>query len=140
MNQTSWDWTEKKTIASKLECGRDYVDWLVEKLRNYNWPESEVFGIRLALEEAVVNAMKHGNGLDPDKSVQLDCRMSSSRFWIQIEDEGTGFDPQDVPDCTAHENLDKASGRGLLLMKHYMSFVEYNERGNKVVMDKRLPI
>lgn len=138
MNQPSWNWTETKTIASKLEYGRDYVDNLVAQLRSHKWPESEIFGIRLALEEAVVNAMKHGNDLDEGKFVQLDCRMSETRFWIQIEDEGIGFDPKDVPDCTAHENLDKASGRGLLLMKHYMTFVEYNERGNRVIMDKHL--
>ena len=66
------------------------------------------------------------------------CKVSSCRCWIQVEDEGPGFDPGDVPDCTLEENLEKPSGRGLELMRNYMTQMEYNASGNRLVMEKVL--
>ena len=138
MRQTDWSWKFEDAIASKLELGREFVITACETLQGLDWPEREIFGIRLALEEAVVNAMKHGNGLDESKLTKIQCKISADRFWIQIDDEGSGFNPDQVPDCTADENLDKTSGRGLLLMRHYMNFVEFNDAGNRVVMERNL--
>lgn len=98
--------------------------------------EQELFGIRLALEEALVNAIKHGNQMDRSKKVAISYRLLPGRFDIRITDEGPGFDPADVPDPTAVENLERPCGRGLMLMRHYMSHVEYNDRGNSVAMSK----
>lgn len=111
---------------------------IVRQLQVHDWEQRDVFGVHLALEEAVVNAIKHGNGEDPGKSVQVICRISRIRCWISIEDQGDGFDPEKVPDCTLDENLDKPCGRGLKLMRNFMTFVEYNEQGNRVVMEKVL--
>jgi len=61
------------------------------------------------------------------------------RFEVAVTDEGPGFDPTDVPDCTAPENLERPSGRGLMLMRHYMTQVDYNDRGNGVIMHKEFP-
>ena len=138
MKQPSWSWSYVNALSSKLELGREFVTTVVDQLKLLSWPEPEIFGIRLALEEAVVNAMKHGNLLDETKLTRINCKISPDRFWIEIEDEGVGFDPQEVPDCTAEENLDKTSGRGLLLMKHYMTCVRYNDSGNKVVMERAI--
>ena len=98
-----------------------------------------IFGIRLATEEAFVNAIKHGNGGDHDKHVMVSCRISENVFTIRIKDEGEGFEPGEVPDPTAPENLAKPSGRGLMLMRNYLK-VEFNETGNCVTMElaKRL--
>ena len=98
--------------------------------------DRDCFGVKLALEEAIVNAIKHGNGMDPDKCVHVHCHVTDERVKIVIEDEGPGFDPGDVPDPTEDENLDKPSGRGLMLMRSFMSRVEYNDKGNCVVMEK----
>jgi serine/threonine-protein kinase RsbW len=98
--------------------------------------EQEIFGIRLALEEALVNAIKHGNQLDRSKAVHISYRFLADRFEIRITDEGVGFDPSDVPDPTAVENLDRPCGRGLMLMRHYMTEVHYNDRGNSVFMTR----
>ena len=62
---------------------------------------------------------------------------SSELLRIEIEDEGAGFNPLDVPDPTAEENLELPSGRGLMLMKNFMSNVEYNSLGNRVTMEKK---
>jgi serine/threonine-protein kinase RsbW len=96
----------------------------------------DLFSIKLALEEAMVNAIKHGNQYDRNKKVEIAYQVTSERFVIRITDEGGGFDPADVPDPTAVENLERPCGRGLMLMKHYMSEVDYNERGNSVQMAK----
>jgi serine/threonine-protein kinase RsbW len=99
-------------------------------------PEHDLFSIKLALEEALVNAIKHGNQFDRSKSVEISYQILPDRFEIRITDEGSGFDPLDVPAPTAVENLERPCGRGLMLMKHYMSEVDFNERGNSVRMAK----
>ncbi len=98
--------------------------------------DHDVFSIRLALEEALVNAIKHGNQLDRAKKVHVAYRFLADRFEVHITDEGPGFDPSDVPDPTAVENLERPCGRGLMLMRHYMNEVAYSKRGNTVSMTK----
>lgn len=105
-------------------------------LRSFNFTDHEVFGIRLALEEALVNAVKHGNQMDRNKKVRITYSICPERFDIYIADEGCGFDPEDVPDPTAVENLERPCGRGLMLMRHYMSEVHYCKVGNTVTMSK----
>jgi serine/threonine-protein kinase RsbW len=98
--------------------------------------DRDIFSIKLALEEALVNAIKHGNQFDRSKSVRVAFAVHLDRFEVTITDEGPGFDPADVPDPTAVENLERPCGRGLMLMRHYMTEVAYNDRGNSVVMRK----
>jgi len=112
------------------------VQEAIEQELAHRATDQELFGVRLALEEALVNAIKHGNQLDRTKVVHISFRFLSDRFQIRITDEGVGFDPSDVPDPTAIENLERPCGRGLMLMRHYMTEVDYNERGNSVFMTK----
>jgi serine/threonine-protein kinase RsbW len=111
----------------------------IEKLlQDHQVSEKDIFGIRLALEEALVNAIKHGNQMDRSKTVAIAYAVHAERFEIHITDEGNGFDPTDVPDPTAVENIERPCGRGLMLMRHYMSEVSFNPRGNCVRMSKVL--
>ncbi len=98
--------------------------------------EHDIFSIKLALEEALVNAIKHGNQMDRTKKVRISYQLHADRLDIQISDDGAGFDPGDVPDPTAFENLERPCGRGLMLMRHYMTEVAYNDRGNGVTLRK----
>jgi serine/threonine-protein kinase RsbW len=107
-------------------------------LQQSHCQDHDLFSIKLALEEALVNAIKHGNQYDRSKNVAISYRISPDRFEIVITDDGPGFDPADVPDPTAVENLERPCGRGLMLMRHYMTEVAYNERGNSVSMSKAL--
>jgi len=107
-------------------------------LRAHEASEKDIFGIRLALEEALVNAIKHGNQMDRSKKVTIVSVIHAERFEIHITDEGTGFDPGDVPDPTAVENIERPCGRGLMLMRHYMTEVSFGARGNSVRMAKVL--
>jgi serine/threonine-protein kinase RsbW len=121
--------------SDSLEARRvqDEIEQLLQARRA---SDHDVFSVRLALEEALVNAIKHGNQLDRDKKVHITYRVLADRFEVRITDEGPGFDPADVPDPTAVENLERPCGRGLMLMRHYMSEVAYSGRGNSVSMSK----
>src|SRR5260370_3871390 len=123
-------------IASDPAEARSLQERIEQQLLERQAHDHDVFSIRLALEEALINAMKHGNQMDRAKKVKISYRLLADRFEIAISDEGPGFDPNDVPDPTAIENLERPCGRGLMLMRHYMSEVRYNDRGNAVVMSK----
>ena len=136
MSQKRWTWTTEQVLPSELGAGAEFIDQVLVQLSRHQWGEHDLFSVRLALEEALVNAMKHGNCLDRDKRVAVVCKMSPSRLLVTITDEGPGFAPDAVPDPTAPENLERASGRGLMLMRSFMSRVEFNDTGNTVHMEK----
>jgi serine/threonine-protein kinase RsbW len=125
------------TIPSDLEAAARLQESIEQQLQSVTlFSEIEIFSIKLALEEAIVNAIKHGNQMDRGKSVSVSYRVLPHRFDVKIVDEGPGFDPEDVPDPTTPENLERPCGRGLLLMRHYMNEIQYLNNGNTVVMSK----
>ncbi|MBX3443039.1 MAG: ATP-binding protein [Planctomyces sp.] len=124
------------TIPSDTAAGHEVQERIVSLLEQREFPPRDIFSVRLALEEALVNAIKHGNGLDPAKSVRIHADVDSERVFVEIEDEGPGFIPDDVPDPTLDENIERPSGRGLMLIRSFMSNVEFNERGNRIRMEK----
>ena len=109
---------------------------LLDEVREKNFNSDEIFAIHLALEEAIFNAVKHGNKFDPAKSVDIDYRVTDEKCDIAVTDQGSGFSPDSLPDPRDEENLYKPCGRGVLLMKSYMDVVEFNKPGNKVHMIK----
>jgi serine/threonine-protein kinase RsbW len=124
------------TISSDPAEARRVQDDIEQLLQARRINDHDVFSIKLALEEALVNAVKHGNQMDRAKKVRIAYQLHTDRFEILIGDDGPGFDPEDVPDPTAFENLERPCGRGLMLMRHYMTAVTFNERGNCVTMSK----
>jgi serine/threonine-protein kinase RsbW len=98
------------------------------------YPEGDVFAVRLALGEALLNAIEHGNGGDPAKQVRVSYLVLQGVVLAEVEDEGPGFDPAQVPDPRDPENLEQPSGRGLFLMRHYMDSVTHNDLGNRVTL------
>ncbi len=123
-------------IPSDTAEARRVQDDIERTLKAFRFDDREIFSIKLALEEALVNAIKHGNQMDRAKSVQISYRITADRFDIHITDEGSGFDPEDVPDPMAAENLERPCGRGLLLMRHYMTEVTFHPPGNRLSMSK----
>ena len=136
MSQDPLDWTIDRTIPSELEAGHSVLAELLTRFESESWTSRDIFGIRLALEEAVVNAIKHGNRFDPSKHVHVICISTTEKIWIQITDQGQGFDPECVPDCTAPEHIDAPNGRGIMLMRNFMACVEYSQSGRVVTMEK----
>lgn len=130
---------EDVVLPSDPAEARSFQDQ-IEQLLQTQASTHDVFSIKLALEEALINAIKHGNQLDRNKKVYISYRFLADVFEVTITDEGTGFDPSDVPDPTAIENLERPCGRGLMLMRHYMSKVTYSGRGNSVTMSKVLRV
>jgi serine/threonine-protein kinase RsbW len=107
---------------------------LLEAVERHGYPETSRFALRLALEEALVNAFRHGHKDMPGETVEVEWTIDDRACTITVRDRGPGFQPGDVPDPTLDENLDVPSGRGIMLMRAYMSSVEYNEAGNAVTM------
>jgi serine/threonine-protein kinase RsbW len=108
------------------------VDALAAVMTELGYPPKDIFGARLALEEALCNSIKHGHNHDPNKVVEVRYLIRPDRLQVEVEDEGPGFDPTQVPDATAPENLERACGRGLLLIRHYAAWVCHNRAGNCV--------
>ena len=125
-----------KVIKSDLEAARQLEDEVLAEVAASGYDEAATFAIKLALEEGLNNAIRHGNGFDRNKTVRLEYDINPRRVIITVTDEGGGFSPGGVPDCLADENLDKPSGRGIMLMQAYMDEVHYNAAGNQVYMVK----
>jgi len=134
MRDTAGDGSHEIVISSDPVEARRVQDLIENALISRCYEEREVFSIKLALEEALVNAIKHGNQMDRTKMVCVRYSIQSDRFDIAIVDEGRGFDPEDVPDPMAVENLERPCGRGLLLMRHYMTEVTFHPPGNRLTM------
>ena len=124
-------------LESRLDEVCPTEEAILKAAREFGFPESDLFAIKLALEEAMSNAIKHGNACDPVKRVEVDYSVNEQMVAVTIGDEGPGFDMEQVPDPRLEENLSKPHGRGLMLMKAYMDEVEYNETGNRLKMVKQ---
>ncbi len=112
---------------------------VADALRTHGYDESAIFAIRLALEEAIVNGFRHGNKGDPGKAVHFSCRIDAEAAHFDVQDEGPGFDPDTVPDPTEDENIEIPSGRGIMLIRAYMTDVSYFAPGNRLQMVYRKP-
>ena len=123
-------------IPSDIRYIRKTSNKMVRSLKRSAVDESTLFDIKLCVEEALRNAMVHGNRSDKGLVVKVSYRIDKDRFEAVVEDEGSGFDPEKVPDPTVEENMLKYGGRGVYLIKRLMDEVEYNDRGNRVKMVK----
>ena len=124
------------TIHSNHDAQLSAQEEILQHVEKAGFAGREFFGIKLALEEALVNAIRHGNRLDPAKHVYIEARITPKKVEFLIEDEGPGFDRGGVPDPTADENLEKCSGRGILLIESYMSRVWWDRGGRRLRMIK----
>jgi serine/threonine-protein kinase RsbW len=126
----------KFTIDSDHPQSHAVQDRLLQEIKLHGFSERECFAIKLALDEALINAIKHGNKSDPGKKVHVQAKINSKKVEIVVEDQGPGFKRNGVPDPTHPENLCKSSGRGILLMESYMDSVKWTKNGRRVHMTK----
>jgi serine/threonine-protein kinase RsbW len=124
-------------IPSDFSEGRAVQRRILDEVEKNRFAEEAIFAIKLALEEALINAIKHGNKLDKTKVVKINATVTPEEADITIEDEGAGFDRASVPDPTTEENLERLHGRGILLMESYMSKVEWSRGGRRVRMVRK---
>lgn len=124
-------------IRNQLELARDQVVTpILSAAAERGYCSQDQFALRLGLEEAVSNAYKHGNRCDPGKHIRVRWAVDDEVAVIYVADEGDGFDPDQVPDPTTQENREKPAGRGLMLMKVYMTELCYNDASNEVCLVK----
>ncbi len=121
-------------LVNDPKAVRQAQEELLEAVSRHHYPEAAAFAIRLAFEEAVCNALRHGHRDIPEEPIDLKWSVGPGRVTITVEDQGPGFKPGDIPDPTSPERIELPHGRGLMLMRAYMTDVRYNNRGNRVVM------
>ncbi len=121
-------------VESRTSAIVGVCEQILSKLEDNGFSKEDIFAVHLALEEAFLNAVKHGNKMDSAKRVKIDYSVGSDKVEISMTDQGDGFEPEAVADPRCGESLYKPEGRGLLLMNSYMDVVGFNERGNSVHM------
>ena len=128
-------------LASRFENIEVAERALVDLCQRAGCAEDEEYWLVTALREAVANAVRHGNDQDPNRVVRVAYSINNSTVTIRVEDEGEGFDPEEIPDPTDPENLLRPSGRGIFYMRQFMNRVEFSTTpagGTAVVMVKDL--
>lgn len=131
---------KKISISSKIESIDEAVVKAVDFAKDAGFEEDSIFGIDMAVREAVANAVKHGNKLDETKQVEITLSDDEKELRIVVRDFGAGFKVEDVPDPTNPENLLKEDGRGILFMQNFIDTVEFHnhpEGGMLVKMMKK---
>lgn len=136
--------TGEKTLfrfPSRIEAVNEAAASVARILNSFGASDDLKFAVDMAVREAVTNAVLHGNKLNESKSVGLQVMTSPDTIEIVVEDEGSGFKPEDVPDPTAAENILKASGRGIFFMHNFMDSVDWTVRpegGTSVRLSKKV--
>lgn len=134
-------------IKVKLKLGSrivyvDLVHEMAEDLaRKAKFPQAAALDIALAVREAFINAVKHGNAFDPAKTVEVEFASNATRFRICVRDQGVGFDWHHTRDPREEENISRPGGRGIFFMKHFVDRVDFTQRpgkGMEVLLEKHL--
>ena len=137
------DCRSRRVISTTLDNDsaqwRRAVDAIIEHVEALDYPKASRFAIRLALEEAIVNAFKHGHRELPGTPIVLEASIGEAEVVMSIKDSGPGFDPEAIPDPTLDENLDKPGGRGLMLIRAYMTEVRHLDGGTRLELRYRRP-
>jgi serine/threonine-protein kinase RsbW len=123
-------------IASNLVAAREVEEQILKETERMGFSKECGFAIRLALEEAIVNAHRHGNQSDTSKTLTISYNVDHDRMVVRIRDEGTGFDPEGIPDPTQPDRICLPNGRGLMLMRAYLDELHFNDKGNEVTLIK----
>jgi len=127
-----------KKFLSDISKVSSYTSDLIEEIKNstLSIDENIIFDIKLVLDEALTNAIKYGNKLQPEKPVEVNIKIDNTKIQIEVRDWGEGFDYKNLPDPTVGENLEKTSGRGVFLIRNLMDHIDFLDGGSKIRMVK----
>ena len=123
-------------VRNDLAEAKRPEETILGELTACGYDANAIFAVKLALEEAMTNAFRHGNKCDPNKRIVVRFEITRERAEIEICDEGPGFAPEAVPDPTLPEYIDRPHGRGIMLMRAYLDEVEFTGCGNSVRLVK----
>ena len=136
MVERAWAWSLHESIPSNVDAGHRLIEQLMQALSGLGWEGRDLFHVQMAAEEAMVNAVTHGNQCAADKRVEIEFKVRADTTFMRFSDEGEGFCPSDLPDPRDDEHLQCTNGRGVMLIREMMDEVVYNARGNEVSMIK----
>ena len=123
-------------VPNDLSAAKQPEEVILRELDALGYSQNISFAIKLALEEAMTNAFRHGNKCDPSKHIRVRYLVTTERIEIEVCDEGPGFSPDEVPDPTLPEFIDRPHGRGIMLMRAYLDEVRYLSNGSAVRLVK----
>lgn len=126
-------------VTNDLRSAKEPEERILAEVQRCGYDPDTIFAIKLAFEEAITNAVKHGNRNDKSKQITIRYHIDHDRVILAIRDQGQGFAPETVPDPTLAENLERPCGRGLMLIRSYMTEVRYDRNGTEVWMMKERP-
>ncbi len=125
-------------VPSDVDRVGEAVDLVAEQVETqFADPRAVRFNLRVALGEALANAILYGTRSDPSKQVGVRVRFGRTSIEMEVNDDGEGFDPDIVPDPTTPEYISAAGGRGIFLIKNLVDEVHFNEKGNTICMTLR---
>jgi serine/threonine-protein kinase RsbW len=123
------------TVPSDLDLVEHAVDLVARHCLAHGLPTRAVrFNLRVALSEALANAIVYGNRLDPGKGVRVVLRCLGDKVEVHVRDQGRGFDHTRLPDPTAPDSLQRPEGRGIFLIRELVDDLAFNEEGNAICM------
>ncbi|HQX49517.1 MAG TPA: ATP-binding protein [Planctomycetaceae bacterium] len=124
-------------ILSTLEEAQAMQEKIVREMERLGFSTRDVFALRLVIEEALTNAIRHGNRWDGSKQVHVFCCLDDHKVRVVITDQGDGFDPAGVPDPTDEEFIGRPNGRGISLMQTYMNLCQYSNGGRRITIERQ---
>ena len=136
MVERAWAWRLHESIPSNVDDGHRLIEQLMSRLTELGWDGRDFFHVQMAAEEAMVNAVTHGNKCASDKRVEIEFKVSADATYMRFRDQGEGFCPGALPDPRDDDHLECTNGRGVMLIKEMMNEDVYNDCGNEVTMVK----
>ncbi len=126
--------TVRIRFPSRLDCVPQVVSYLTAVAARLGLVDPEVSNFPVALDEALTNAVVHGNGKDEGKSVDVEAVFSLEKVRVSIRDQGSGFDFRSLPNPLHKGRLQKTHGRGIFLIRALVDEVRFNAAGNEVTL------
>lgn len=124
-------------VQSTLRDAKRPEEEILREVEGCGYSEDDRFAIKLALEEAMTNAVKHGNASDQSKKITVRYCVTPDQIVILVRDQGPGFNPGEIPDPTSPDRISLPNGRGIMLMRAYLTDVQFSECGREVCLIKR---
>jgi serine/threonine-protein kinase RsbW len=125
-----------ENLPSSLELIPGLISRFIKEIGVLSLGHDDIFDIKLSLEEALVNAIKHGNKMNPEALVGFRADIKDGKLTLEVRNSGPGFNFGSIPDPTAEDKLEKVSGRGVFLIKKLMDEVEFSDCGRTIKMIK----